>query len=100
MLISFHFEGVFPPILLLTFTTAKLPKTLIGTGEHLIFKACGKDFCHTCNQFHNILRFFDVLPSFFLSPQMKQGAIITYEHGIHQLLHELLNYLRLRIFGN
>ena len=36
----------------------------------------------------------------FLSPQMKRWAIITYEHGIYELSHELPNDLRLRILGN
>ena len=36
----------------------------------------------------------------FLSPQVKQCAIITYEHGIYELLEELPNNLRLRILGN
>ena len=38
--------------------------------------------------FHNILRLFDVLPNFF-SPQVKRCAIISYKHGIYELLHEL-----------
>ena len=29
----------------------------------------------------------------FLSPQVKKCAIITYEHGIYELLHELPNNL-------
>ena len=36
----------------------------------------------------------------FLTPQIKRWAIITYKHGIYELLHELLNDLRLRILGN
>ena len=36
----------------------------------------------------------------FLSPQMKQWAIITYKHGIYELHHELSNDLRVRILGN
>ena len=51
------------------------------------------------NQFHNILRLFDALP-IFLSQQVKQWAIITYKHGIHELPHELLNDLWLRMLGN
>ena len=27
----------------------------------------------------------------FLSPQVKQWAVISYQHGIHELPHELLN---------
>ena len=46
------------------------------------------------NQFHNILRLFNVL-QIFLPPQVKQWAIITYKHGIHELSHELPNNLRL-----
>ena len=34
--------------------------------------------------FHNILRFFDVLPD-FLAPNVKRCAIITYKHGIYKL---------------
>ena len=51
------------------------------------------------NQFHNILRLFDVLPN-FLSLQVKRCAIITYKHGIYDLPHYLPNDLRLRILGN
>ena len=36
----------------------------------------------------------------FVSPQMKRWTIITYEHGIHELPHELPNDLRLRVLGN
>ena len=36
----------------------------------------------------------------FLSPLMKRCAIITYKHGIGELLHELPNELRLTIVGN
>ena len=32
----------------------------------------------------------------FLSPQVKQFAIITYEHGIYEFPHELANDLELR----
>ena len=32
----------------------------------------------------------------FLSPQVKQCAIITCKHGIYELPHELPNDLRLR----
>ena len=46
----------------------------------------------TCNQFHNTLRLFNVLPS-FLSPQVKRLTIITYKHGIYELPHELQNDL-------
>ena len=37
---------------------------------------------------------------FFLSPQEKRSAIITYKPGIYELSHELLKDLRLRILGN
>ena len=33
----------------------------------------------------------------FLSPQVKRCAIITYKYGMYELLHELLNDLRLDI---
>ena len=36
----------------------------------------------------------------FLSPQVKGSVIISNKHGTYKLLHELLNYLRLRILGN
>ena len=36
----------------------------------------------------------------FLSPQVKQCAIINYEHGTYELPHELPNDLRLSIVGN
>ena len=36
----------------------------------------------------------------FLSPQVKRCAIITYEHGIYELPHELPNDLRRRKLGN
>ena len=32
----------------------------------------------------------------FFSPQVKQWGIITYKHGIYELLHELPNDLRLK----
>ena len=36
----------------------------------------------------------------FLSPQVIQYAIITYKHGIYELLNKLPNDLRLRKLGN
>ena len=36
----------------------------------------------------------------FLSPQVKQCAIITYKHGIYELPHKLRNNLRLWELGN
>ena len=36
----------------------------------------------------------------FLSPQVKRCTIITYEHGIYKLLHELPNDLRPRVLSN
>ena len=38
--------------------------------------------------------------TFFLSPQEKRWAIITYKHGIYELPHELPNDWRFRILGN
>ena len=38
-----------------------------------------------------------MLYQIFLSPQVKRWTIITYKHGIYELLHELPNDLRLRI---
>ena len=37
---------------------------------------------------------------FFLSPQVKQGTIITYKHGKHELLYKLSNHQRFRVLGN
>ena len=36
----------------------------------------------------------------FLSPQVKQSAIISNKYTIKELPHELLNDLRLKILGN
>ena len=36
----------------------------------------------------------------FLSPQVKPYATFTYNHGMYELPHQLLNNLRLRILGN
>ena len=54
-------------------------------------------YCY--NQFHNILRLFDVLPNFPFTTSETMG-IITYKHGIYKLPHELRSNLRLRILGN
>ena len=43
---------------------------------------------------------FSMFYQIFLSPQVKQCAIITDKHGIYKLRHELPNNLRLRILGN
>ena len=53
----------------------------------------------TYNQFHNILRFNILFYQIFLSPKVKQCAIITYKHGMYELSHELPNDFRLRILG-
>ena len=55
-----------------------------------------KDVLIIYNYFHNILRVFD---QFFLSPQAKQCAIITYQHRIYVFPHELPNNLKVRIFA-
>ena len=46
-----------------------------------------------------VITFWDYLMfvQIFLSPQVKQGVIINYKHGIYELPHELLNDLKLRI---
>ena len=36
----------------------------------------------------------------FFSPQVKQSMIISNKHGIYELPHNLVNYVRLRILGN
>ena len=50
----------------------------------------------TYNQFHNILRLFDVLPN---SRFLTRGDYYL-KHGIYELPHELPNDLRLKILGN
>ena len=45
------------------------------------------------NQFHNILRLFDVLPNFPFTAS-ETMVVITYKHGIYELPHELPNDLR------
>ena len=57
------------------------------------------NFFWTYNQFHNVLRL-SMFYQIFLSPQVKQRAIITYKHGIYELPRELPNDLRLGILGN
>ena len=56
--------------------------------------------CH--NDFHNILRLFDVLTNFpfTTSETMRCETIITYKHYIYELPCELSNNLGLRILGN
>ena len=63
-----------------------------------IYKDIGEDVESTIT-FINILRLFDVLPNLLL-PQVKRGVIITYEHDIYELPHELPNDVSLRILGN
>ena len=46
--------------------------------------------------FWDFLLFYQI----FLSPQVKQCAIISYKHGIYELPNELLNDLKLRILEN
>ena len=53
----------------------------------------------TYNHFHNILRLFDVLPT-FISREVKRCAIIYHKHGTFELPDELPNDLRLRILEN
>ena len=36
----------------------------------------------------------------FLSPQVKRIAIISNKHGLHELPHELKDYLILGMLGN
>ena len=48
---------------------------------------------------HNILRLFDILPNFPFTTS-ERILIISIKYGIHELPHELLNALRLRILGN
>ena len=49
-----------------------------------------------CIIFWDFLMFYQI----FLSPQVKQCAIINYEHGTYELPHELPNDLRLSIVRN
>ena len=70
-------------------------KMLLITYE---IKICFYGTCY--NHFHNILRLFDLMfYQIFLSPQVKRCAIVTYEHDIYELPHELPNVLRNRILG-
>ena len=43
---------------------------------------------------------FLILYQIFFSPQLKWRMIISNKYGIIELPHELLNDLRLKIFGN
>ena len=52
---------------------------------------------YSYNQFHNILKLFDVLPNFFFTTNQ---TMCDYEHVIYQLSDELRNDLRLRTLGN
>ena len=55
----------------------------------------------TYNQFHNILRIFDVLPNFPFSTSESHARLrISYKRGTYELPHELPNDIRLRILGN
>ena len=53
-------------------------------------------FSCTYNQFHNILRLFDVLPNFPFTTSETMGYE-SYKHGIYELPHDLPNDFRLRI---
>ena len=55
-----------------------------------------------CTATINFIIFWDFSTFYqtFLSPQVKQWAIITYKHGIYQLPHKLPNDLTLRILWN
>ena len=74
---------------------------LLGAAVEICFEyiLAAVELLRELNQFHNILRLFDVL-QIFLSRQVKQSRIITYKHGIDELTHELPNDLRLKILGN
>ena len=43
---------------------------------------------------------FLIVERIFLSPQKKRSMIISNKHGIHELLHEFINKLRLIMLGN
>ena len=49
--------------------------------------------------YYHVIKFWDfsMFYQFFLSPQVKWCAIITYKHGIYELPHKLPKELRLRI---
>ena len=53
-------------------------------------------YADSYNQFHNILRLFDVLPNFPFSTS-ETMCDYTHKHGIYELSQELPNDLRLRI---
>ena len=54
-----------------------------------------------CHIFHNAASKATVIfIIFFLSPEVKRSAIITYIQVIYELAHKLPNDLRLKILGN
>ena len=57
---------------------------------------------YSYNQGNNIVGLFDVLPDFPFTTSETKCNIISNKHkqGVYELLHELLNDLRLRILGN
>ena len=64
----------------------KISKTIPRNLNFILNVLPESSIYFTCNQFHNILRLFDVLP-IYLSPQMERWTIITYKHGIYELPH-------------
>ena len=71
-----------------------IPKNLFVSYDCLNFPTL-----ETYNQFHNILRLFDVLTNFPFTTS-ERCASITYKHGMYELPRELANDLRLRILVN
>ena len=63
---------------------------------HLVRK---QNFLKNYNDFHNILRLFDVLQNFLFTTSETIGDYY-YKHGIYELPHELPNDLRPRILRN
>ena len=71
-----------------------IPKNLFVSYDCLNFPTL-----ETYNQFHNILRLFDVLTNFPFTTS-ERCASITYKHGMYELPRELTNDLRLKILVN
>ena len=73
-------------------------KNYVKNRFRYVFDDIVKSFMMEHNDIQSII-FCDFL-AFFLSPQVKRYAIITYKYGIYELPHELPNDWGLRILGN
>ena len=75
---------------------------ILSLVKNHLFRFISRFFLIFCsyNHFHNILRLFDILPTFPFTASVKRCAIIIYNQVMYELPHELPNDLRLRILGN